>query len=69
MEKQRRFLKVRVVSIPGAKAAVTKEGTQSRYHTEADGVFEVPASAYYYRAIHRQELELAAQPKRKKDNS
>lgn len=61
-----KMMKVRVVPIPGHNAAVVKYGTSSRYHTEADGVFEVPVNSYYFRAINRKELELVTESKRSK---
>lgn len=59
------MLKVYVASLSDpallGKARVAREGSTTRFHTEADGVFEVPRTAHYLRRIQRGELVLAAQ--------
>lgn len=62
---EHKMMTVRVVPING-NAKVTKEGTLGRYHTEADGTFEVPPTAYYHRALMRKEIELVDRNKKPK---
>jgi len=64
--KKQKTIWVEVVKIPGG-GRVIKEGTIGRYHTEADGAFEVLASAYYLRKILHGELRQVSAPRAKKD--
>jgi hypothetical protein len=65
MGKEEKTIRVRVVPLEGG-AKVVKENTVGRYHTEADGVFEVPDNAYYNRKLSHGELERAAAPAKPK---